>query len=80
MSQYRYSSLPPGYDSIRLLRLMPTKDETAPIKCKLLDYLLQESGKRTHQYEALSYVWGSSDTPRSVLIDERDLAVTVNLS
>ena len=58
---------------------MPHKDGTAPIQCKLFDYSLQESGKRTHLYEALSYVWGSSDKPRSIFIDKYNLPVTVNL-
>ena len=79
MSQYRYSSLSPGPGSIRLLRLIPHQDETAPIQCQLFDYALQGSGKWTHLYEALSYVWGSSDRPLSISIDEHDLPVTVNL-
>jgi hypothetical protein len=58
---------------------MPPTSNDARIRCQLFDYLLQDSGKRTHQYEALSYVWGSSDKPRSILIDERDLPITVNL-
>jgi len=74
----RYSPLPLGSD-IRLLRLMPHKDGTAPIQCQLFDYSLQESGKKTHLYEALSYVWGGSDKPRSISIDKYNLPVTVNL-
>jgi hypothetical protein len=79
MSQHRYSSLSLGPDSIRLLRLMPHEDETAPIQCQLFDYSLQESDKRTHLYEALSYVWGSSDKPRFISVDDHDLPVTVSL-
>ncbi|KAL3599811.1 hypothetical protein FPOAC2_04039 [Fusarium poae] len=33
----------------------------------------------THPYEALSYVWGSEGKPRSISIDNYDLAVGVNL-
>jgi hypothetical protein len=40
-------------------------------------------GKRTHPYDALSYVWGGSDKPRSISIGEHylryDLPVTENL-
>ena len=66
-------------DSIRLLRLLPHEDENAPIQCQLFNYSLQESGKRTHPYDALSYVWGGSDKPRPISIGEHDLPVTVKL-
>jgi Heterokaryon incompatibility protein (HET) len=79
MPQYSYPPPPLGSDSIRLLRLMPNKDETAPIQCRLCDYPLQKSDKGTHLYEALSYVWGGSDKHQSVFIDGCDLPVTVNL-
>ena len=79
MSTYCYSSLLPGPDSIRLLRLMPHEDEKAPIQCKLFNYSLQELGKATHQYEALSYVWGDPDKTSPILIDEHRFDVTVNL-
>jgi hypothetical protein len=72
-----YRSLLP--DSIRLLRLLPHEEQNAPIQCQLFDYSLQESGKRMHLYEALSYVWGDSDNPRSIYIGEHDLPVTRNL-
>jgi hypothetical protein len=72
-----YRSLSP--DSIRLLRLLPHEDKNAPIQCQLFDYSLQESGKRMHLYDALSYVWGDSDNPRSIYIGEHDLPVTRNL-
>ena len=79
---YSYSALPLGFD-IRLLRLMPHKDGTAPIQCQLFDYSLQESDQRTHPYDALSYVWGGSDKPLSIFVDEHDqqhtLPVTKNL-
>jgi hypothetical protein len=72
-----YRSLSP--DSIRLLRLLPHEDRMAPIQCQLFDYSLQESGKRIHLYDALSYAWGDSDNPRSIHIGEHDLLVTTNL-
>ena len=66
-------------DSIRLLRLIPNKNDTANIRCELFEYTLQESDKVTHLYEALSYAWGGSDKPRSIFIDNQYLAVTLNL-
>jgi hypothetical protein len=66
---YREPLLP---DSIRLLRLLPNEDKTAPIQCELFHYSLQELGRRTHPYEALSYVWGGSDKPQSISIREHN--------
>ncbi|KAF2795658.1 HET-domain-containing protein, partial [Melanomma pulvis-pyrius CBS 109.77] len=77
--------------SIRLLRLLPNEDKGTPIRCELFHYALQQSNKRTHLYDALSYVWGGSDKPRSIFIrqhiptsgcdftSEFDLPVTENL-
>jgi len=78
MPSYRYSSLPPKGDYIRLLRLLPDEYKTAPLQCKLCDYSLQKLD-RTHLYEALSYVWGSKYKFQSISIDEHDLPVTANL-
>ena len=76
---YCYRALLPGPDSTRLLRLLPSEDENAPIQCQLFNYSLQESDKRTHPYDALSYVWGKSGETRPVFIDKHDLLVTPNL-
>ncbi|KAL7895311.1 hypothetical protein HDV63DRAFT_360438 [Trichoderma sp. SZMC 28014] len=76
-STYRYSSLPVGW--IRLLRLLPHPDEDAIIKCELVHYPLLSSGKGTHLYEALSYVWGSEEKPRRICVDGDDLYITENL-
>ena len=76
---YRYCSLPPGPDSIRLLRIMPDEDETAPIRCQLFDYSLQDLGEGTHLYEALSYVWGDSSRDMLIFVNECYLHVTTNL-
>ncbi|RYP77555.1 hypothetical protein DL770_007056 [Monosporascus sp. CRB-9-2] len=77
VSAYRYSPLPEGH--IRLLRLMPNRTEHAPVQGQLFDYPLSDSGKGSHLYEALSYVWGSSEKPQSVSIDEGYVPVTTNL-
>src|SRR5437667_341786 len=62
VSAYCYSPLPDR--CIRMLRLMPHRDEKAPIQCQLFDYPLLDSWKGTHRYEALSYAWGCSDRLR----------------
>lgn len=72
-----YSPLSP--DSIRLIRLLPSEDENAPIQCQLVNYTLQDSEKRTHPYDALSYVWGSTEKSRFISIGEDNLPVTENL-
>lgn len=77
MPTYPFPSLPVG--SIRLLRLMPHQDEDAPIRCRLFNYPLHDSDKGTHLYETLSYVWGSSDRPQSILLGDYDFPVTANL-
>ncbi|KAE9363923.1 HET-domain-containing protein [Stipitochalara longipes BDJ] len=74
-----YSRLSPRSDSIRLLGLLPNKDETAPIQCEVFEYSVQESSKENHLYEALSYVWGSPETPKSISIGKHSLPVTANL-
>jgi hypothetical protein len=79
MSSYRYSSLPPEGDNIRLLRLLPNVDEAAPLQCELCNYSLQKLGTRTHLYEALSYVWGNQHETLPICVDEGQFAVTVNL-
>jgi Heterokaryon incompatibility protein (HET) len=78
-SPYRYSSLWPGSNSIRLLRLMPHEDEAASIQCQLFNYSLQETGKGPHLYEALSYVWGDSNNLQSIYIDGHPFDTRENL-
>jgi hypothetical protein len=78
MSSYRYSSLLPKGDYIRLLRLLPDEDKTAPLQCKLCDYSLQKLN-RTHLYEALSYAWGNLGETLPICVGGREFHVTVNL-
>jgi hypothetical protein len=84
MPPYRYSSLSHKHSIIRLLRLLPSKDEPENLRCELLEYTLRESDTAYHPYEALSYVWGSEKKPKSITIiddqkDDQELAVTQNL-
>ncbi|KAH8593043.1 heterokaryon incompatibility protein-domain-containing protein [Bisporella sp. PMI_857] len=79
MSHGPYDPLLPGPDSIRLLRIMPDKNETAPIRCELCRYSLQESGKGSHLYEVLSYVWGDPDNVLPIFIAKYRVYITKNL-
>ncbi|KUJ21848.1 ankyrin [Mollisia scopiformis] len=79
---YSYSPLSPGAKNIRLLRLLPYRNESGErtkLQCELLEYSLQDLGKRTHLYEALSYTWGGQEKPCSITINEKNLNVTTNL-
>ena len=77
MPSYRHSPLPLG--SIRLLRLLLYNGyETSPVKCQLSACPLLDS-KTAHVFDALSYVWGSGDTPYTILIDNREYRVGANL-
>jgi hypothetical protein len=78
MDEYIYSPLSQP-DSTRLLELLPRKDDAKNLRCKLIEYPLRSSNNSSHPYEALSYVWGSEDTPQSIIIDDQNLSITQNL-
>ncbi|KAK3946515.1 heterokaryon incompatibility protein-domain-containing protein [Pseudoneurospora amorphoporcata] len=72
-----YYNVPIARGHIRLLQLLPPKNEDTTIRCKLFYTALDSKG--TRPYEALSYVWGSEDKPCSIFIDGCNLAVGKNL-
>ncbi|KAL7917945.1 heterokaryon incompatibility domain-containing protein [Trichoderma austrokoningii] len=75
---YQYSQLLSS-GNIRLLRLLPDDDKTAPLQCQLFDYPMQELEDGPHMYEALSYVWGSSEKPHTICVGGNTMAITANL-
>jgi Heterokaryon incompatibility protein (HET) len=90
MELYTYQPLLPSPSSIRLLRLLPGADETE-IRCRISNHYLVP-GRPFEEYEALSYVWGATNTTQRILIEVGDeepgdgldeelvyLEVTVNL-
>ncbi|KAM0309730.1 hypothetical protein ACHAO8_008777 [Botrytis cinerea] len=79
MSQSLYSSLPLVSNNIRLLRILPNENEEADINCALFVYPLHDSGRGTHRYEALSYVWGDADNSCSICVNGHSLIVRANL-
>ncbi|KAF7932472.1 uncharacterized protein EAE98_003771 [Botrytis deweyae] len=79
MSQSLYSSLSLESNKIRLLRILPNENEEAEINCTLFVYPLHDSGRGTHRYEALSYVWGDADNSRSICVNGHRLKVRANL-
>lgn len=76
MDEYHYSQLSPD-KGIRLLRLLPSED--ASLQCDLFEYSLADSSRPSHPYEALSYVWGSEDKPKSITVNNQNLHITENL-
>lgn len=58
---------------------MPYEDANCPIHCQLFNYTLHKTPRGSHLYEALSYVWGSTDKLQSIVIDNHELLVTTNL-
>ncbi|GAB1206045.1 hypothetical protein APSETT445_004726 [Aspergillus pseudonomiae] len=77
MSAYNYTLLPPGHNTIRMLRLLPNKNRAALIECELIEHPLKEQEEQA--YEALSYVWGSTENPSSICVNSYALEVTANL-
>jgi hypothetical protein len=77
MAKYTYQPLPPGL--IRLARILPSQVEEASIQCEITPYVLTDSRRGHHLYEALSYHWGSWEKPCEVLVGSESLPITRNL-
>jgi Heterokaryon incompatibility protein (HET) len=77
MAQYQYQPLSAG--GIRLLELLPRDQDPTHLRCRLFEHHLRHPDNPFHLYEAVSYVWGSEDTPRSIIIDNQSLNITENL-
>ncbi|PQE06682.1 heterokaryon incompatibility protein [Rutstroemia sp. NJR-2017a BBW] len=73
-SQYVYKSLQSQSKEIRVLTLLPDVPGTE-INCRLDTVSLDDQP----QYEALSYVWGSSTVRKKVQIEGKEALVTTNL-
>jgi hypothetical protein len=65
--------------NIRLLRLLPSEDDPKNLRCELFEHPLRKSDKPSYPYEALSYVWGSEEKPKSITVDNQNLHITQNL-
>lgn len=74
--KYVYTPLDTSPDSIRLLRLHPSRDSNSPIQCTLIPANLQNAPS----YIALSYAWGSNASRQySVQIEDGSLSITSSL-
>ena len=87
MSVYHHPPLSQPDRSIRLLQLLPRREDPKNLRCKLFECTLQTSDEASRPYEALSYFWGGEQKTESIIIvDHREdkqgnqkLAVTLNL-
>jgi Heterokaryon incompatibility protein (HET) len=70
MRQHRFIPFSQKGYAIRVLQLLPSTDESKPLRCKLLEYLFEHVDTTNHVYEALSYVWGGEQKPKSIIITE----------
>ncbi|KAI0509483.1 HET domain protein [Xylaria bambusicola] len=78
-TMYHFNPLANGY--IRVLQLMPHPDKSAPIQCQLIDHSILDAdpGAGPHLYEAISYVWGSSEKAYKVYTERGFIPITQNL-
>ncbi|KAF7900762.1 hypothetical protein EAE99_012257 [Botrytis elliptica] len=68
--------------SIRILKLLPSVKQNAPIQCRLAELNIDKYTSNDYEtpgpYEALSYVWGSRCGSIPIECDGRALLVTEN--
>lgn len=81
MARYRYKSLPriPEAESIRLVTIHPGSSQSDIVVSLQVEPFTPHDGPR---YEALSYVWGTRKSPKTVYVGASDrarLRVTTNL-
>lgn len=73
---YHYTRLDPTTHDIRLLVLLPSKEESTQLECLLTQVSLDENP----HYEALSYAWGSqSEDIGTVSLEGKPFPITPNL-
>ena len=77
MSKYKYAPLDCDANQIRLATILPSSNSDSDIHLRLgidiiSDYVIPK-------YEALSYVWGSTQNPATVYIEGARLSVTRSL-
>ncbi|TGO57863.1 hypothetical protein BCON_0061g00280 [Botryotinia convoluta] len=68
--------------SIRILKLLPSIKQNAPIQCRLAELDIDHYASHVYEtpgpYEALSYVWGSRSGSIPIDCDGKSLLVTEN--
>jgi hypothetical protein len=75
MAPSLYAPLPADTFSIRLIKLQPSNDPSAPILCKLVTYPIDSKRLGAHSYECLSYVWGTENYRKLIEVDTGEAVV-----
>jgi hypothetical protein len=75
LETYQYTSLRPGDSTFRLLKLL--KHRGSELECELFPQSL--SSNEHVSYEALSYVWGSSELVECIILNRKRHWITDNL-
>src|ERR1700685_150080 len=77
---YEYKPLTES-GAIRLIELQPSSDPEARPECTLrLTTLSDLDDEIIYHYCALSYVWGSSKETTPIVVDGKELHITINLA
>lgn len=74
-SSYQYRRLNLATDAIRLIQIL--HGDTGPIECELFETFLDRV--EGLPYEALSYVWGNTESTEKIWVDGCPFTVTENL-
>lgn len=76
---YQYKPLPTGR-CIRIILLYPSRDFDSPVLCSLKHISLGPSSNTwdPSKYDAISYVWGSSDRDHELVCDGGTIPLTQN--
>jgi hypothetical protein len=75
MAQGIYEPLAQDNSEIRLVTVLPSEDQAAPVKCCIQKAVLDSC----HLYKALSYVWGNSKDTVPLWVNGEELQITRNL-
>ncbi|KAI4950512.1 hypothetical protein J4E91_004395 [Alternaria rosae] len=81
MAQYFYQSLDENNNEIRLITLLPAADRDSEVICDINIVRLAEDD--IPQYEALSYTWGSAESPVRLRVSpdsDHNIDITKNLA
>jgi len=81
MAQYVYQPLDESNDEIRLVTLLPAADRDSEVICDL--NIVRLTDEDVPQYEALSYTWGSAESPCRLRVSsnsDHSIDITENLA
>jgi hypothetical protein len=70
MPIYHHSPLSQPDRNIRLLQLLPRREDPENLRCKIFECVLHNSDLATRPYEALSYFWGSGQKSHFIIIED----------